>query len=392
MEQTWRWYGPQDPVSLKDIRQAGATGIVTALHHIPNGAIWHIDEIRLRQKQLAGEGFKWSVVESVPVHEEIKTRSGDCVQWITNYRQTLRNLAHCGIDTICYNFMPVVDWTRTDLAYQLPNGAKTLRFDHIALAAFELFILRRKGAEANYSEKEIHLAETYHLGLSAEEREKLTATIIAGLPGAEEGYTLQQFRVQLQRYDTITKATLCYNLQCFLEEIVPACEEVGVRLAIHPDDPPRPILGLPRIVSTLEDIDWLFSAVPSPANGLTMCTGSFGVREDNDLPEIINRYASRIHFAHLRSTQREKNSNSFHEASHLEGNVDMFAIIRLLVAEEQHRSSAGDIRPIPMRPDHGHQMLDDLSKQINPGYSAIGRLKGLAEIRGMEFAIRRGIL
>lgn len=389
MEQTWRWYGPQDPVSLDDIRQAGATGIVTALHHIPNGQIWDVDEIEKRKSLLHAKGFTWSVVESVPVHEEIKLRTGNYQEWIDNYKTTLRNLAQCGIDTVCYNFMPVVDWTRTDLEYELEDGSKALRFDQIAFIAFEIHILQREGAENDYSEPEKLEAAAYYEQMSEEEKIKLTTTIIAGLPGSEEGYTLDEFRNQLSRYADIDKHTLRQNMALFLQEIVPICEQHDIRLAVHPDDPPRPILGLPRIVSNAEDLDWLFKEVPSPANGITMCTGSYGVRKENELVEMTKNYARRIYFTHLRSTQREENPNSFHEASHMAGDVDMYGMVMAVLEEEQRRAANGDHRLIPMRPDHGHQMLDDLHKKTNPGYSAIGRLKGLAEIRGMEAALQR---
>ena len=389
MEQTWRWFGPDDPVSLRDIRQAGATAIVTALHHIANGEVWSVEEITARQRLLEVEGFRWSVVESVPVHEEIKTRSGNYQVWIDNYKQTLENLAQCGIDTVCYNFMPVVDWTRTDLDYQLADGSRALRFDHIAFAAFELCILQRESAREEYTAAEQEQALRFYAQLSNLERSTLANNIIAGLPGAEEGYTMDQFRSQLQRYATIDKHTLRSNLAFFLGEILPVCERRDIRLAIHPDDPPRPLLGLPRIVSTADDLAWLLKPVPSKATGLTMCTGSYGVRADNDLPRMIRKFSDRVYFVHLRSTRREENAKSFHEAAHLGGDVDMYDIVMALLEEEQKRISHGDNRPIPMRPDHGHQILDDLQKKVNPGYSAIGRLKGLAEIRGLEMAIRR---
>lgn len=389
MEQTWRWYGPKDPVSLDDVRQAGATGVVTALHHIPNGEVWPVEEIKRRQAELAAKGLSWSVVESIPVHEEIKTHSGDVDKHIANYQQSIRNLAECGIDTVCYNFMPILDWTRTDLEYELPDGSRALRFDQIAFAAFELHILKRKGAEADYSEEERRQALDYFNNMSEAEKEKLTRNIIAGLPGAEEGYTLDQFRARLAEYDGISKAQLRENMAYFLRAIVAVAEEVGVRLAVHPDDPPRPILGLPRIISTIEDMQWLKETVDSINNGFTMCTGSYGVRADNDLVRMIETFGDRIHFTHLRATCREDNPKTFHEGAHLQGDVDMVSVVKAILTEEQRRRAKGDLRPIPMRPDHGHQMLDDLHKKTNPGYSAIGRLKGLAEVRGVELALKQ---
>ncbi|GLR07706.1 mannonate dehydratase [Mixta theicola] len=389
MEHTWRWYGPNDPVTLDDARQAGATGIVTALHHIPNGEIWTTDEIKARQAQLAEKGLYWSVVESVPVHEAIKTQRGDWQRYIANYQQSLRNLAACGIDTVCYNFMPVLDWTRTDLGWLLPDGARALRFDAVAFAAFELHILQRPGAQETYSEEEQRRAADYYAAMTPEAIATLTRNIIAGLPGAEEGYTLEQFQAQLSQYDGIDKARLREHMATFLRAIVPVAEEVGIMLAVHPDDPPRPILGLPRIISTEEDMQWLTETVSSRHNGFTFCTGSYGVRADNNLVRMAKTYADRIHFIHLRATQREENPNSFHEAAHLTGDVDMVGVIKVILAEEQRRRRVGQARAIPMRPDHGHQMLDDLHKQTNPGYSAIGRLKGLAELRGVELALKQ---
>jgi mannonate dehydratase len=389
MIESFRWYGPNDAVTLRDIRQAGAVNIVSALHYVPNGEVWEIDEIKAHQKIIEAAGLKWGVVESVPVHEDIKQRVGEYQLYINNYKQTLKNLAACGIHTVCYNFMPVLDWTRTHLYKPLADGSTALAFQIDAMRAFDLYVLKRAQAQEEYTSEEIAAAENYFDTLGTDAIDDLTKSIIAGLPGAEEGYTLDQFNQRIQAYKHLSKDDLHQHLILFLKELVPTLESVDVRMCIHPDDPPQPLFGIPRVVSTAEDLDNLFDAVPSLHNGLTFCTGSFGVRADNDLVAMFAKHASRIHFLHFRSTQRDGKGN-FYEANHLEGDVDMYTMVKAALSEEARRKKQDRADwAIPMRPDHGHQMLDDLKKITNPGYSAIGRLRGLAELRGLALALSR---
>lgn len=380
--QSWRWYGPNDPVSLQDVRQAGATGIVTALHDVPHGAIWEKDQIAQRKKIIEEAGLTWVVVESLPVHEQIKTRGADCEKYLENYRQSLRNLAACGIFTVCYNFMPVLDWTRTELYYGLPNGAKALRFEWADLALFDLYILKREGAQADYEPEVLRKAQERYESLTQSKREQLCETILMGVP-SEGAVTIEELQESLDIYKQLGADGLRANLQYFLKSIMDVCAETGIRMTIHPDDPPYPILGLPRVVSSREDLVSLIESVDHESNGICFCTGSLGAGRHNRVPDILKAVAHRVYFAHLRNVRHDADG-SFYESDHLDGAVDMFEVVNLLVNSCNERQFA-----LPFRPDHGHQMLDDLQKTGNPGYSAIGRLRGLAEIRGLEMGVRR---
>ena len=392
LEQTFRWFGPNDPVTLAAIKQTGATGIVNALHHIPCGDVWSVDEIKQRDAIIKTAGFNWSVVESVNIHESIKTAGSSRDHYIENYITTINNLAAAGIKVICYNFMPVLDWTRTNLDFRLPNDASALRYHAPAVAAFDLYILEREGAYADFSEQQQQAAKAFLDGISAAEKELLTNTIMAGLPGTDEVFTIDEFKEHLKKYQDTDANKLKENLAFFLKAIIPHAEKVGIKMCIHPDDPPFPILGLPRVVSTEKDLKDIVESCPSPNNGITFCTGSLGARADNDLPGIVSRLGEHIHFLHLRNVQRETDG-SFYEADHLGGSNDMYAIMKNVILEQKKRLDNGreDIA-IPMRPDHGHKILDDFNYDTYPGYSVAGRLKGLAELRGLEFGIKRGIV
>ncbi|WP_313513384.1 mannonate dehydratase [Sphingobacterium sp.] len=382
LEQTWRWYGPNDPVSLQDVKQAGATGIVSALHHIPHGEVWPLEDIQERKKIIEEAGLTWSVVESVPVHEAIKTRSAEADQYIERYKQSLQNLAACGIKTICYNFMPVLDWTRTQLDLIMKDGSKALYFDWIDLAIFDIYILKREAAAQDYSNEIQQLAEEKYNKMSAEEKTDLQFNILMGIPG-EGDITLESLQNSINIYKSIGREGLKQNLLYFLGAIADTCEANGIKMTIHPDDPPYAILGLPRVVSNEEDLVYIISEQPREFNGICFCTGSLGAGPKNNLPQILDKVKHRVHFAHLRNVKRDA-IGSFYEADHLDGDVDMYAIVKGLSEENQRRALA-----IPFRPDHGHQMLDDIDKVTNPGYSAIGRLRGLAELRGLELGILR---
>jgi mannonate dehydratase len=392
LEPTWRWFGPSDPITLKEVRQTGATGIVTALHHIPIGEVWSVDEIMKRKSDIESEGLRWSVAESLPVHEEIKKRKGNYGQRTENYKTSLRNLGHCGVDTVCYNFMPVLDWSRTALEVEFKDGSITTKFEAKAFAAFDLFILNRPNATRDYSDEQYRQAKKYCEGLDEDRKEQLREAVLLGFPGSKEAYTLEQFKLALREYDDVGDEGLRENLYGFLREIIPVAEEFGVSMAIHPDDPPWPLLGLPRVVSNKHDVEQLLHVVNSPSNGLTLCTGSLGAGGQNDLVDMADRFANRVSFIHLRNVTKS-GEGDFLEDNHLEGDVDMYGVIKALILEQKRREGEGrrDTR-LPMRPDHGHLMIADQKKaNIYPGYSLFGRMRGLSELRGMELGIRRSL-